>query len=58
MADTKYDYDDNRYDDYDTETDDAAVKKSIRGYRVVIILLAVILAGISALYFNLKPFIS
>ena len=54
MADTKYDYDDNRYDDYDTETDDAAVKKSIRGYRVVIILLAVILAGISALYFNLN----
>ena len=53
MADTKYDYDDDRYDDYDTDTD-AAAKKSIRGYRVVIILLAVILAGISALYFNLN----
>ena len=53
MADTKYDYDDDRYDDYDTEND-AAAKKSIRGYRVVIILLAVILAGISALYFNLN----
>lgn len=53
MADTKYDYDDDRYDDYDTEND-AAAKKSIRGYRVVIILLAIILAGISALYFNLN----
>lgn len=53
MADNKYDYEDDRYDDYDTHDDDAA-KKSIRGYRVVIILLAVILAGISALYFNLN----
>ena len=53
MADNKYDYEDDRYDDYDTQDDDAA-KKSIRGYRVVIILLAVILAGISALYFNLN----
>lgn len=53
MADNKYDYEDDRYDDYDTQDDDAT-KKSIRGYRVVIILLAVILAGISALYFNLN----
>ncbi len=53
MTDNKYDYEDDRYDDYDTQDDDAA-KKSIRGYRVVIILLAVILAGISALYFNLN----
>jgi hypothetical protein len=56
MADNKYDYDyeDDRYDDYDTPDVDAAVKKSIRGYRVVIVLLAVILAGISALYFNIN----
>ena len=56
MADDKYnyDYDDDRYDDYDVEDGDAAAKKSIRGYRVVIILLAVILAGISALYFNIN----
>ena len=53
MADTKYDYDDDRYDDYDTD-DNGASQKSIRGSRVVIILLAVILAGISALYFNLN----
>ena len=57
MADNKYDYDyeDDRYDDdYDISEADAAVKRSIRGYRVVIILLAVILAGISALYFNIN----
>ena len=56
MADNKYEYDyeDDRYDDYDTPDVDAAVKKSIRGYRVVILLLAVILAGISALYFNIN----
>ncbi|MBQ9137477.1 MAG: hypothetical protein IJX65_02440 [Alistipes sp.] len=55
MEDNKYDYSDDRYDyDYDAEDQDLAAKKSIRGYRVVIILLAVILAGISALYFNLN----
>lgn len=53
MADNKYDYDYDRYDDYDTDGDGSS-QKSIRGYRVVIILLAVILAGISALYFNLN----
>lgn len=48
----KYDYEyDDRYDDYDNGND---VNKSIRGYRVVIIILAVILAGISALYFNIN----
>lgn len=54
MANNKYDYSDDRYDDYDYDEADVAAKKSIRGYRVVIILLAVILAGISALYFNLN----
>ena len=48
-----YDYEDDRYD-YDEPVSDEAVKKSIRGYRVVIIMLAVILAGISALYFNIN----
>lgn len=56
MENNKYDYDyeDDRYDDYENSEADAAVKKSIRGYRVVIVLLAVILAGISALYFNIN----
>ncbi len=48
-----YDYEDERYDDYYNDGAEEA-KKSIRGYRVVIVLLAVILAGISALYFNLN----
>jgi uncharacterized protein YxeA len=54
MEEKKYDYEE-RYEDYgddDSRRDD--VGKSIRGYRIVIVLLAVILAGISALYFNLN----
>ncbi len=42
------------YDNYDDYNDEgAAIDKSIRGYRIVIILLAVILAAISILYFNM-----
>ena len=54
MEEKKYEYEE-RYEDYgddDSRVDPA--RKSIRGYRVVIVLLAVILAGISALYFNLN----
>ena len=56
MADNKYDYDydDDRYDDYGEDDVNGAVKKSLRGYRVVIIILTIILAGISALYFNIN----
>ena len=53
MEENKYDYNDN-YDDYSDESGQEAVNKSIRGYRIVIILLTVILAGISALYFNIN----
>lgn len=53
MEENKYDYNDN-YDDYSDESGLEAVNKSIRGYRIVIILLTVILAGISALYFNIN----
>lgn len=52
MEENKYGYSPSD-DDYRDEQD-AAVRKSIRGYRVVIILLAVILAGLSILYFNLN----
>ena len=42
-------------EDYDQEREDySAIKKSILGYRVVVILLVIILAGISVLYFNLN----
>ncbi|MGN0007827.1 MAG: hypothetical protein ACI35T_07000 [Alistipes sp.] len=54
MEENKLDYepstDGGGYDD----EQGADVQKSIRGYRVVILLLAVILAGLSALYFNLN----
>ncbi len=53
MEENKYGYDPSENDDYE-EDRGASVQKSIRGYRVVIILLAVILAGLSALYFNLN----
>lgn len=43
----------NDYPEYDDERPASASDKSIRGYRVVIILLAVILAALSILYFNI-----
>jgi len=43
----------NDYSEYDDERPAAVSDKSIRGYRVVIILLAVILAALSILYFNI-----
>lgn len=59
MEDNKYEYtpeegynNDEQYYEYEEQQD--AVRKSLRGYRVVIILLAVILAGVSVLYFNLN----
>lgn len=39
--------------DYDYEPQGSNAEKSIRGYRIVIILLAVILAALSILYFNI-----
>lgn len=53
MEENKYGYDPSENDGYDDDRG-ASVQKSIRGYRVVIVLLAVILAGLSALYFNLN----
>ena len=46
----------NRYDDqydYNNEPESSNSDKSIRGYRVVIIILTVILAALSVLYFNI-----
>ena len=53
MEENKYDYNPEEGYDYEKEANEAA-KKSLRGYRVVIVLLAIILAGLSALYFNLN----
>lgn len=54
MEENKYEYDPEEGYDYENEQQDDSAQKSIRGYRVVIILLAIILAGVSALYFNLN----
>lgn len=53
MKENKYDYNPEEGYDYEREENEA-VKKSLKGYRVVIILLAIILAGLSVLYFNLN----
>ena len=53
MEENRYDYNPEEGYDYEREENEA-IKKSLRGYRVVIILLAIILAGLSALYFNLN----
>jgi len=53
MEENKYEYNPDEGYDYEKEENEA-VKKSLRGYRVVIILLAIILAGLSVLYFNLN----
>lgn len=54
MDKSYYNREDEEYDNYDIEEVEASVKKSIRGYRVVIVLLTIILAGISALYYNIN----
>ena len=65
MEENKYDYkpEEEKFDyipefeedDYDQEFEhNDAIKKSLLGYRVVVLLLIVILAGVSVLYFNLN----
>lgn len=53
MEENRYEYNPEEGYNYENEEQEA-VKKSLRGYRVVVILLAVILAGLSVLYFNLN----
>lgn len=55
MSDQYNDYDnDARYDDeYGYEDQQAVDNKAVRGYRIVIIILAVILVGLSVVYFNM-----
>ncbi len=53
MADNKQGYDPSEYEDEDYTTPRAGDDKSIRGYRIVIIILSVILVALSALYFGM-----
>ena len=52
MEENKYDY--TPEEGYENEEKDDSVNRTLKGYRIVIILLAIILAGISALYFSLN----
>ena len=53
MREEYNDYDDARYDDeYGYEDQQAVDNKAVRGYRIVIIILAVILVALSVVYFN------
>ena len=60
MENNKYDYNPEENYNYDSEDDynyeqeeNEAIKKSLRGYRVIIILLTVVLAGVSIFCFSL-----
>ena len=54
MSNQYNDYDDTRYDDeYGYEDQQAVDNKAVRGYRIVIIILAVILVALSVVYFNM-----
>ena len=52
MQETNHDYDPSQYEDEDYGMPRAEADKSIRGYRIVIIILSVILVALSALYFG------
>ena len=47
------DYDEQYEDDYDQYEDQQVDNKAVRGYRIVIIILAVILVALSVVYFNM-----
>lgn len=53
MEENRYEYNPEEGYNYENEEQEA-IKKSLRGYRVVVIILAIILAGLSILYFNLN----
>ncbi len=54
MREEYNDYDDAQYeDDYDQYEEQQVDNKAVRGYRIVIIILAVILVALSVVYFNM-----
>ncbi len=56
MEENRYEYEPEEGYDYENEISEERekIKKSLLGYRVVIIILAIILAGVSVLYFNIN----
>ena len=54
MREEYNDYDEPQYeDDYDQYEEEQVDNKAVRGYRIVIIILAVILVALSVVYFNM-----
>ena len=53
MREEYNDYDEQYEDDYDQYEDQQVDNKAVRGYRIVIIILAVILVALSVVYFNM-----
>ena len=53
MEENKQGYDPSEFEDDDYMTPQPDAGKSIRGYRIVIIILSVILVALSALYFSI-----
>ena len=54
MEDNKYDYTPEEGYENEEKNENEAVKKTLKGYQIVVVLLAIILAGLSVLYFNLN----
>ena len=54
MEDNKYDYTPEEGYENEEKSENEAVKKTLKGYQIVVVLLAIILAGLSVLYFNLN----
>ena len=52
MEENKQGYDPSEFEDDDYMTSQPVPEKSIRGYRIVIIILSVILVALSVLYFR------
>ena len=54
MENNKYDYTPEEGYENEEKNENEAVKKTLKGYQIVVVLLAIILAGLSVLYFNLN----
>ena len=53
MREEYNDYDEQYDDEYDQYEEQQVDNKAVRGYRIVIIILAVILVALSVVYFNM-----
>ncbi|MDE5906799.1 MAG: hypothetical protein K2G66_04130, partial [Alistipes sp.] len=54
MNENRMEYDPSDFEEEDFRTSEPEADKSIRGYRIVIVILSVILVALSALYYNIN----